>query len=112
MPQSVMVRVTRWIELAHRLLAPALVRVGAMRGVAVEILRDGDLGGEFAPRFGHLDIFLAEHGLAAVVGDFRGAVLPLDFVKRRRSPAWRSWGSKARPVWDGAGVFMRRTGVS
>jgi hypothetical protein len=48
--------------------------------VAVEIFRDGDLGGQDAPALGDFDVFLLEDGLARIVGDFGGALVPLDFV--------------------------------
>ncbi len=67
-------------ELAHGGLAAMLLRVGALGDVAVEILRDGDLGGEDAPAFRYFHILLLEDGLAGIIGNFGGALLPFDFV--------------------------------
>ena len=64
-------------------LAPAVMRVGSVRDVAVKIFRDRDLGRERAPAFRHLDIFLFENHLAAVVGDLRRPAFPLHFIEGR-----------------------------
>ncbi len=68
-------------ELADGGLAAVLVGIGAVGDVAVEVLRNGDLGGEHAPALGHLDVFLLEDGLAGIVGDLRGPLFPVDFVE-------------------------------
>ncbi len=72
-------------ELPHRLLPAALAGIGALGGVTVEIFGNGDLGGQFAPGFGDLDVFLAEQRFAAVIGNFRRAVVPLDLIERRHA---------------------------
>ena len=70
-------------QLPHRRFAAALVRVGPVGDVAVEIFRDRDLCRERAPVFRNLDVFLLENHLAAVVGDLRRAPLPFDLLERR-----------------------------
>ena len=70
-------------QLPHGRFPAALVRIRAVRDVAVEIFRDRDLGRERAPALRHLDVLLLEDHLAAVVGDFRRAPLPIDLVERR-----------------------------
>ena len=67
-------------ELAHGAFAPALLGIEAVGDVAVEILRDGDLGREHAPIPRHLDVFLLEDRLAGIVGDLGGALFPFEFV--------------------------------
>jgi hypothetical protein len=62
-------------ELAHGGFALAGVLL------AVKVFRHDDLGGELRPGFGHLDVFLLEDDFAGVVGDFGGALFPLDLVK-------------------------------
>ena len=56
----------------------------ALGGVlfTVKIFGDDNFRGEHRPRLRHLDIFLLENDLAAVVGDFRGAFFPFDLVER------------------------------
>jgi hypothetical protein len=76
MPQSAIVRVMRWIELAHGGFAFGRVLF------AVKVFRDDDLGREHRPGLWHFDVFLLEDDLAAVVGDFGGAALPFDLVER------------------------------
>ena len=87
-------------ELAHRSFASALVRIGAVGDVAVEILRDGDLRGELAPALRHLDVFLLEDHLAAVVGDFRGAAFPFDLVE------WRDGRIAEHPLETQTAIFL------
>ena len=48
--------------------------------LAKEIFRDDDLGRKLRPVLGHLDVFLLENDLAALVGDLRRAGIPLDLV--------------------------------
>ena len=48
--------------------------------VAAEVLADDDVGRELAPEVGDLDVLLLEDGLAALVGDAGGPVLPGDLV--------------------------------
>ena len=48
--------------------------------VAAEVLADHDVGGELAPEVGDLDVLLLEDGLAGLVGDAGGPVLPGDLV--------------------------------
>ncbi len=64
-------------------LAPAVMRIGSVRDVAVKVFRDRDLGRERAPAFRHLDILLFENHLAAVVGDLRRPAFPLHFIEGR-----------------------------
>ena len=68
-------------QLPHRSFATALVRIGAVGDVAVEIFRDRDLGRQRAPRLRHLDVFLLENDLPAVVRDLSGAAFPFDLVE-------------------------------
>ena len=70
-------------ELFHRTFAAALVRIGALRDIAVEVLRHRDFRRERRPRGGHLDVLLFEDRLARIIGDFSGALFPRDFIKRR-----------------------------
>src|SRR5207247_10383172 len=70
-------------SLPHRSFSSALVWVGAVGNVAVEILRHGDFRGERAPILRDLDVFLLENDLAAVVSDFRSAAFPFDLIKWR-----------------------------
>ena len=70
-------------QLAHGSFASAFVRISSVRDVAVKIFRDHDLRRERAPDLRHLDVFLLENDLAAVVGDFRRALFPFDLVERR-----------------------------
>ena len=48
----------------------------------VKILRDHDFGGQDGPGLGHFDIFLFKNDLAAVIGDFGRAFLPLNLIER------------------------------
>ena len=48
--------------------------------LAKEIFRDDDLGRKLRPVLGHLDVFLLENDLAALVGNLRRAGIPLDFI--------------------------------
>jgi hypothetical protein len=50
--------------------------------LAVKVFRDHHFGGQEGPGFGHLDIFLFENDLAAVIGDFGRAFLPFDLIER------------------------------
>ena len=70
-------------QLPHRRFAAAGVRVGPVGDVAVEIFRDGDLGRQRAPAFRHLDVFLLEDDLAAVIRDLRRAAVPFELIERR-----------------------------
>ena len=72
-------------QLSHRSFSSALVRIGAVGDVAVEILRDRDFRGERTPVFRDLDIFLFENDLAAVVSDFRVATFPFNLIEWRYS---------------------------
>ena len=65
-------RLDRVDELADGGFASALVRIGAIGEVAVEIFRDGDLGGEGAPAARDFDVFLFEDDFAGVVVDLGG----------------------------------------
>ena len=76
MPQSAIVRQTRWIELADALLA--LVRAH----LAVEILVGHHVGGQLAPGGGHFAVVLLEQHLAPFALDGGGAKLPLDRGER------------------------------
>ena len=70
-------------QLPHRSFAAAFVRIGPVRDVAIEIFRDRDLGRQRAPALRHLDIFLLENHLAAILGDLRRAPFPIDLIERR-----------------------------
>ena len=70
-------------ELPHGSFAAALVRIGPVGDVAVEIFRDRDLRRERAPALRHFDVLLLENHLAAVVGDLGRAPFPFDLVERR-----------------------------
>ena len=48
--------------------------------VAAEVLGHDDVGRELAPEVGDLDVLLLEDGLAGLVGDAGGPVLPGDLV--------------------------------
>ena len=91
-------------QLAHRRLAPAFLRVGAVGDVAVEVLRDRDLGRQFAPLGRHFDVLLFEDGLAAVIGDGGGAVVPFHLVEGG-DPRGGEGGGERKP---GRGGFRRR----
>ena len=86
-------------ELADGLFSPAVVWVTADGDVAIKILGNRDLGGEFTPSAWNLDVLLAEHGFTTVVGDFGGASFPLDFVEwgyswsRETGLEVQSWGA-------------------
>ena len=49
--------------------------------LAVKILGDDHLGGQFGPGLGRLDVILPEDDLAGVVGDFGRAPVPFDLVE-------------------------------
>ena len=69
-------------ELAHGRFTPTFVRIRAVGDVAIKILGDGDFRRESAPGFRHLDVFLLENHLAAVVRDLGRAPFPIDLVER------------------------------
>ena len=107
-------------ELAHGGFAAVLGGIGALGDVAVEIFRDGDLGGEHAPALGHFDVLLLEDGLAGVVGDFRRALFPFDLVvgmnarlgerpARRSARVLRTWSWPRLACHDGGRMDARRT---
>jgi len=87
--------------LPYRSFSSALVRVGAVSNVAVEIFRHGDFRGERAPILRDLNVFLLEDDFPAVVGDFRSAPFPFDLIKRRD-------GSIAEPFFFLSILFFRR----
>ena len=49
--------------------------------IAVKILGDNNLGGKLGPELGNFDFFLTEEDIAGIIIDFRGAVVPFDFIK-------------------------------
>jgi hypothetical protein len=73
-------------QLPHRSLAPAFCGIRPIGDIAVEIFRDGNFRGQFAPTRWHFDVLLFENNLAAVIGDFGSATLPFDLVE------WRAFG--------------------
>jgi hypothetical protein len=95
--QSAIVRVTRWISCRTEGLAPAFCGIRPIRDIAVEIFRDGNFRGQFAPTTWHFDVLLFENNLAAVIGDFGSAALPFQLVERR-SLASLNTRLKRRPV--------------
>ena len=122
MPQSVIVRVTRWISCRTEVSRPPLCGSVPLRDVAVEIFRDRDLGRQRAPGFRHLDVLLLEDHLAAVVGDLGRACShsiwsngvtagPLK-TRSKRSPAvfffgvrWVRCSANLAPFLSDAGVI-------
>ena len=70
-------------ELADGGFASAFVWVGAIGDVAVEIFRDGDLGGERTPAAGDFHVFLFEDDLARIVIDLGRALVPFHVVEGR-----------------------------
>src|SRR5580692_7304810 len=75
---------------------------------SVKVFRDHHFGGEQGPRFGHLDIFLFENNLAAIVGNFSRALLPFDLVERfdlriAKNPFDRQRFCRSRQGGTGAG---------
>ena len=73
-------------QLPHRSFSSALVWIGAVRDVAVKILRDRYFGRERAPALRDFDVLLLKDDFGTVIGDFRGAPLPFNLIK------WRNRG--------------------
>ena len=76
MPQSAIVRVTRWISWRTLLLAFGRVRF------AVEILADDDVGRQCAPGLGNFAVGLLEEDVAGFVLDLGRPLVPCDGVER------------------------------
>ena len=49
---------------------------------AVKVFRNHPLGGQNRPGFRYFDVLLFENNLPAIVGDFGGALVPFNLVKR------------------------------
>ena len=87
-------------ELPDRALTSAFVRIGAVRDVAVEVLRHDDLRRQRAPALGHLDVLLLEDDLPAIVGDFGGPPFPFDLIK------WRDLRVAEHPLETQAAILL------
>src|SRR5213080_4008164 len=68
-------------QLPYRSFSSALVRIGAVRDVAVKIFRDSYFGRERAPAFRDFDVLLLKDDFSTVIGDFRGAPFPFNLIK-------------------------------
>ncbi len=90
-------------QLTHGSFPSALVWIGSVRDVAVEIFRNRDLGRERAPIFWNLDVLLFEDDLPAVVRDFSRPFLPLDLLE------WRELRVAENALKPQPGILFRCT---
>ena len=87
-------------QLPHRGFSSALVWIGAVRDIAVKILRDRYFGREGTPAFRNFDVLLLKDDFGTVIGDFRGAPLPFNLIK------WRHSGIAEHALKTQASLFL------
>ena len=102
MPQSAIVRQTRWIKLADALFALA----GAH--LAVEILVGHHVRGQLAPGGGDFAVLLLEKHFAALALDGGGAEIPLDRGERVGAVVRAKPGGDVKPFGGGLGWLRHR----